>query len=70
MNRAAAAQWFAGTIAGWLGYSYIDLPHIKKAGLRKPKAAEREVFDRFGENVALAYELAVDELKRLKEVSS
>jgi hypothetical protein len=66
VNRESAAQFIAGTLAGWSGYSYIDLPSISKRGLKKPKAAEREVFDRFGENVMLAFDLALDELERVQ----
>lgn len=55
MNKPAAVAFLAGTLGGWLG---IDD--------KKPRKGERAILDTFGERVMLAYDIAEDELEKLR----
>lgn len=55
MNKPAAVAFLAGTLGVWLG---IDG--------KKPRKGERAILDTFGERVMLAYDIAEDELEKLR----
>ena len=55
MNRQGCVDFLAGMLAGWLGVN-----------TDKFKRGEREIFDRFGDRVMLAWEFMEEELRELR----